>query len=336
MANSVLVIGATGAMGKAVVRALLADDQIEWTVRAFTRDPASKHADQLLAESGGRVELYQGHLDDEATVRRAFSGVDGAFVNTDFFSSLSVRHEYEQGLRVLEAARREGVPGLVYSSLDSVASITAGTVLCPHYDAKAGVASYIDMMRSDEFMRKEKGFYASAVSVLVTAPYYENFQSQFPPEPGRLTDGRDGMIFTHAGGGKPHPMIGLDDIAWFAREMLRHPAVWGGRTLRVLGDARTLDEVASDFEKATGIPAEWRDLPLEAVEQIPRFGHDLANMYRFYQEYGVDRDLSALRRIHPGLMTFADWLQRTGWRGERAAVQSSTIIAPTSGSRRTT
>lgn len=59
----VLVIGATGAQGLPVVRALLAPSSdgkaSPWKVRALTRDPTHRRAKEL--ESLG-VELYQGML----------------------------------------------------------------------------------------------------------------------------------------------------------------------------------------------------------------------------------------------------------------------------------
>ena len=57
----ILVIGATGAQGRAVVDALLAPDAAgnpsPYAVRALTRDPASKHAQDLTAQG---VECVQG------------------------------------------------------------------------------------------------------------------------------------------------------------------------------------------------------------------------------------------------------------------------------------
>lgn len=57
----ILVIGATGAQGQAVVNALLAPDNqgnpSPYTVRALTRDPASKHALELAARG---VECVKG------------------------------------------------------------------------------------------------------------------------------------------------------------------------------------------------------------------------------------------------------------------------------------
>jgi hypothetical protein len=167
-------------------------------------------------------------------------------------------------------------------------------------------------------MRKKPGFYSNKLSMLMTAPYFENFQSVFPPEP----DGKGGVIFRFAAADRPHPMIALADIGWFVAHMLANPQRWQGRALEIVGDDPTLPEVVQTFTRVTGIPANYEDMPLETVRQVPGFGHDLANMYEFIQTHGIQRDIAALRQIHPGLQTFKDWLQSSGWRGERREVQA--------------
>ena len=319
MSNTILVIGATGAMGRAVVQALLRETASRaWKVRVFTRDPASRRAQALKAENPDRIELYQGNLEDSEALGRAMSGMDGAFINTDFFSIMSVRGEFEQGVRALQAAEAAGVQHVVYSTLEATTLISDGQIPVPHFDAKAAVQHWVAMMRSDEFMRKVPGFYTNNVTMLMTAPYFENFQSVFPPEP----DGEGGYIFRFAAADKPHPMIALADIGWFAEHIFANPDRWKGRSLEILGDDPTLADVVQTFTNVTGLPARYEDMPLEVVRQFPGFGHDLANMYAFIQTHGIKSDLAALRAIHPRLLTFKDWLAASGWRGERREVQA--------------
>ncbi|MBY0404014.1 MAG: NmrA family NAD(P)-binding protein [Cyanobacteria bacterium] len=120
-----------------------------------------------------------------------------------------------------------------------------------------------------------------------------------------------------AAGGKPHPMISVDDIAWFSDYVLENQAEWRGKTLKIIAESLTIKEIASIYERVTGEPAEGRDLPLDAIEAIPGIGHDLANMHRFFQSGGVQRNVELLRSIHPGLKTFESWLQTSGWRPSR-------------------
>lgn len=322
--RTILVIGATGTQGRPVVERLLASETTRWTVHAFTRDPKSEKARALQALDAERVVLVQGSVDDAASLASSLENVDAVFCNTDFFSSMSVRTEYEQGVRVLESAREAGVEHVVYSSLDNAAGISGGRTPVPHYDAKAAVEGWIDMMRSDEFMRQEvDGWYSCHVTVLVTAPYYENVQTFFAPQWGELSDGREGWVFAMAAGGKPHPMIGAGDIAWFAEHALEHQAEWGGRTLRLIAESLTVEEIAAAFERASGVPAEGRDLPLEVIEGIPGVGHDLANMHRFFQSGGITRDEDVLVDIHPKISSFEAWIQSSGWRPDHPAAQSA-------------
>lgn len=53
--------------------------------------------------------------------------------------------------------------------------------------------------------------------------------------------------------------------------------------------------------------------------------HDITNMLRFFNEFRLDRDHAALRRLHPGLRTFEAWLKETGWRGDREEVQKDAV-----------
>jgi uncharacterized protein YbjT (DUF2867 family) len=259
----------------------------------------------------------RGDVDDAASLRAAMRGAGGVFCNTDFWTSLSPRQEYAQGVRALEAARAEGVTLFVWSSLDGAALATSGEVPVPHYDGKAAVEAHIALERSEAFMRRDaEPWYARHVATLVTAPYYENFAQFFRPERGPLPDGREGLTFALASGAAPHLMVALADIGAFARLMLADPATWGGRTLRILGDALTGPEIAATYERVTGTPAAWRDVPLDAVASGSPVGHDLAHMHRFFQAGGVVRDLAGLRRLRPGLLSFAAWLRQTG--GEAA------------------
>ncbi|WP_116201921.1 NmrA/HSCARG family protein [Amycolatopsis circi] len=310
-----LVIGGTGAMGSRVVTRLLADTDDEITV--LTRGPDSPRA---AARAHDRVRLIRGDASDPRSIDSTLNGVSRVFCNTDFFSAKSPLAEFTQGTNILETARQHGVDRFVWSSLDSPATLTAGRVLVPHYEAKAAVAAHIQLHRSEEMMRQQRdGWYTEHVSILVTSPYFENLQSRLSPE------GDQAAVFTLPLGSGRYPMIALADIAWFAVHMLEHWQSWGARDLAVSADSLTGTEIAATFERVTGTPARYEDLPLDALRaSIPDVGHDYAGMFGFFQQHDVathDRDLSLLRRLHPGLMTFEDWLRHTGWDGSRREVQ---------------
>ncbi|GAA0589386.1 NmrA/HSCARG family protein [Kutzneria viridogrisea] len=316
MSGRILVIGGTGTMGARVVARLLTTTLS--TVTVLSRSPDSPRV-RALAESGGdRVIVRPGNLDDPNSIRDAMRGVGWVFCNTDFFATASVPGEIGQGITALEAARDAGVERFVYSSLDSAAALTGGTIPVPHFDAKAAVAAWITAQRSDEMMRQTvDGWFTKHVSVLTTAPYYENLTTRLAPARGRLSDGRDGLIFTlPLGDSGRYPLIGLDDIAWFADFMLHSWQSWGARDLAVAADSLTGHQIARTVEDVTGTPAEYVELPLDVLQaSIPGVGHDYAAMARFIQHHDLvteTRDLPMLRRIHPEIRTFADWLRASG------------------------
>lgn len=308
-------------MGSSVVRRLLATRDAD--VAVLTRDPGSAKAVALAEFGAGRVRLVPGDLDDPHSLTRALDGIGRVFANTDFFATAEVHGEYRQGVGLLEAARAAGVDRFIWSSLDDAAALTGGTNPVPHYDAKAAVAAYIQLMRSDETMRRAAdGWYTSHVSILTTAPYFENLPRGLPPRPGPLPDGRDGLIFELALGDGRWPLIALDDIAWFAGHMFDDWQGWGARDLAVVAEGLTGAEIAATFEKVTGRPAAYRPVPPDVLtDAIPGVGHDFAAMFRFFQErdlFARDRDVAGLRALHPALLSFEAWLRSTGWDGSPA------------------
>ena len=322
--KKILVIGGTGAMGSRV--ALRLADSGSYRVSVLTRDPTSSQARDLVAQGGGRIELVRGDVGDIATVDAALAGADGVFCNTDFATTDSAIGEYRHGVAILESARAAGVDKFIWSSLDSAVTLTDGRVPVPHYDSKAAVAAYINLHRSEEMMRKTAdGWFTEHVCTLVTAPYMENLQLRLAPKRGDLGDGRDGFTFYLPLGEGRYPLISLEDIAWYAAHMFANWQGWGARDLSVVADNPTGGEIARQFEEATGTPSRYVPVPLDMVRaSIPDIGHDLAAMMEFFQErdlLAVDRDMALLKRLHPGLMTFKDWLGFTAWDGSERDIQ---------------
>lgn len=322
--KKILVIGGTGAMGSRV--ALRLADLSRYQVLVFTRDTNSQQASDLVSQGQGRIELVTGNVNDMETVRAALSAVDGVFCNTDFATTDSAVGEYRHGVAILEAAKAAGIDKFIWSSLDSAVTLTEGRVPVPHYDSKAAVAAYINLYRSEEMMQKEAdGWFTEHVSTLVTAPYMENLQLRLAPKRGDLGDGREGFTFYLPLGEGRYPLISLEDIAWYAVYMFENWQGWGARDLAVVADNPTGAEIAQQFEESTGVPTRYVPVPLDVVrESIPDIGHDLAAMMEFFQGRDVlrvDRDMALLKRIHPKLMTFKDWLAFTGWDGSERDVQ---------------
>ncbi len=108
--KTVLVTGATGRQGGAVIRHMLPKG---WRLRALTRNPAS-HAAKDLARQG--VEVVQGDLEATRSLEEICHGIYGIYSVQDFWS-VGAKREIQQGKNLADAAKKVGVEHFVYSSV---------------------------------------------------------------------------------------------------------------------------------------------------------------------------------------------------------------------------
>src|SRR5207253_10154011 len=123
--RTILITGVTGHQGGAVAQAL---QGAGFHLRGLTRKPDSERA-AALARHG--VEIVQGDLDDEATLRRALVGAWGVF-GVQNAGEAGVEREEAQGERLATLARESGVEHYVYTSVGSANKQTG----IPHFDNK--------------------------------------------------------------------------------------------------------------------------------------------------------------------------------------------------------
>src|SRR5215471_20489702 len=146
----VMVTGATGRQGGAVVRHMLPKG---WKLRALTRNPKN-YAAQELARKG--VEVAQGDLEDPASLDRAARGVYGIYSVQDFWS-IGVKREVQQGKNVADAAKKTGVEHFVYSSAGG-AERNSGI---DHFESKWEVENYIRKLGLPATMIRPVAFMAN-------------------------------------------------------------------------------------------------------------------------------------------------------------------------------
>jgi len=87
----IAVVGATGAQGGGLVRAILRDAEGHFRVRAITRDSNSEKAQQLASLG---AEVVAADVDDENSLKRAFEGADGAYCVTFYWPTSRRRRKW--------------------------------------------------------------------------------------------------------------------------------------------------------------------------------------------------------------------------------------------------
>ncbi|PIO23517.1 hypothetical protein AB205_0082030, partial [Aquarana catesbeiana] len=130
------------AQGGSVVKALLLDSS--YAVRAVTRD-VSKPAAVKLKEAG--AEVVAADMNDEKSLKSAFSGAYGAFVVTNFFDHFSKEKEFEQGKRIADICKLQGLKHVVFSGLENVHKLTGGKLKVLHFDGKGEVEEYFRQIK---------------------------------------------------------------------------------------------------------------------------------------------------------------------------------------------
>jgi len=280
----VLVAGATGRQGGAVVRHLRTKG---WKLRALTRNPDS-YAARQLAEKG--IELVQGDLDDPGSLERAARGVYGVYSVQDFWT-VGARREVQQGKNLADAARKAGVEHPVYSSVGG-AERNSGIM---HWETKWEVEKYIRGLKLP-------------VTVLRPVSFMETYHI-LEVEVGLLK----GKLADPIQGDKPYQTIATDDIGGFAALAFERPKDFIGMELEIAGSELTNIQAAKLFSRVLNRPVKFKKLPMVVVKLV--LGKEFYQMFHWFNTKGYEANISELRRRYPEirLHTLEEWLREDGW-----------------------
>ncbi|MBI3698702.1 MAG: NmrA family NAD(P)-binding protein [Acidobacteria bacterium] len=111
----IAVVGATGAQGGGLVRAILKDGSSGLTARALTRDVNSDKAKELGSLG---AEVVAADVYDVESLKRSFQGAYGAFCVTFFWAHFSPEKELAGATAMARAAKHAGVEHVIWSTLE--------------------------------------------------------------------------------------------------------------------------------------------------------------------------------------------------------------------------
>jgi len=111
----IAIVGATGAQGGGLVRAIMSDVNSDFTARALTRDVNSEKA-KNLAKLG--AEVIAADVDDVESLKRAFAGAYGAYCVTFFWEHFSPEKELSHAKSLANAAKDTGIEHVIWSTLE--------------------------------------------------------------------------------------------------------------------------------------------------------------------------------------------------------------------------
>jgi uncharacterized protein YbjT (DUF2867 family) len=278
----IAVVGATGAQGGGLVRAILNEANSGFVARALTRKVDSDKAKEL-AKLG--AEVVAADLDDVESLKRAFAGAYGAFLLTNFWEHFSAEKELAQAKNMAQAAKQANLQHVIWSTLedtrkwiplsDNRMPTLKGKYKVEHFDAKG---------EADQLFRDA----GVPTTFLLTSFYWENL-IYFGAGPKKGPDGK--LALTYPMGDKKLP----------------------GKTVGIAGEHLTGAQMAAALTKALGQEVRYNDV---SPDEYRKFGfpgaEDMGNMFQFKRDFEEvfcgARNLAVARALNPSMQNFEKWL----------------------------
>lgn len=281
----ILVTGATGRQGGAVISALLALPSSP-KIHAFTRNPTSPAALALIDLSPSRITLVKGTFYDHLSLVAALqSPVSAVFFVTDNAVGGAAK-ELKQGETMVRALKEVGREvHVVYTSVDGAERRTG----VPHFEAKFQIEQMLRAFRPETTVLRPVGF-----------------MDQFPKRSSLQSFFFFGL-YEAVLGGKAVQWVATHDIGHFASLALTDPTKYSSRTIGIAGDDLSIDQVQDLYASLQGFRP-WRMPFPSSVTKV--FPEEIRLGLEWFQgEEVFNVDIARLRAEYPALLTFRQWLE---------------------------
>ncbi|WVW79638.1 hypothetical protein I302_101607 [Kwoniella bestiolae CBS 10118] len=314
--RAILVFGATGRQGSALINALLSSPGIEskHTILAVTRDPSTPRAQKLIQSERSRriIKVIKGNLNSPSEIFRQArelspSGdnkVWGVFSMQDkdpkIYPNYLDSPEVKQAFGLIDESIKNGVEYYVYTSGDRGGNDRSweNPTTVPHFKTKYHIERYLlDQIKEQN----------SSMRWTIFRPtmFYENLQPTFDIKIF-MTAYRDILR------NKKCQWISTVDIGVFVSKAFLTPEEYYGRAISLAGDEFTFEELDEKFRKVTGkgVPVTFGVLG----KTLGLAARDYQLMLECFRDDGYGADIEECRRIHPGMMGVEEWLrERSGY-----------------------
>ncbi len=301
----IAVLGSTGAQGGGLCRSILADAAGGFACRAVTRDTTKDKA-KALASAGAQV--VKADLDDVESLKKAFAGAHGVYAVTNFWEHFSGDKEKTQAKNIADAAKAAGVKHVIWSTLEDIRKfmkpddkrmpMLQEKYRVPHFDAKAEANAL---------------FSGLPTTFLVTSFYWDNLYT-FGLGPKKGDDGKLAWAFPM--GTAKMAGIAAEDIGKVAYGIFKAGTEYVGKTVGILGEALTIDEMGKVLSKVMGAgPIQYNAVEADAYRKFGFPGADeLGNMFQAYRDFAKEmlgnRSLDSTRKLNPAVQSFEQFVTK--------------------------
>jgi uncharacterized protein YbjT (DUF2867 family) len=278
--KSILVTGATGKQGGAVVRHLL---QTEFSVKALTRNPESAAAKRLLAEG---VEIVVGNLDDLESLESCLKGTYGVFSVQNYWEKgVGWTGEIRQGKKLADAAKSAGVQHYVQSSMAKGQKFEG----IKHFESKVAVEEHIARIKLP-------------YTIIGTVYFMDNILD--PKMGGSMTfPTLSGSISKET---RFH-LLSVDDLGGIVSAVFQNRDRFLNRRIDIASDCLTIAQMKDIYHKTSGRkPKSWK-IPNWILRFLNR---EFAMQLKWQDRPGWTFEFDRLRQIYPKLTSFEQFLRQ--------------------------
>jgi uncharacterized protein YbjT (DUF2867 family) len=275
--KKIVVTGATGNQGGAVVRNLLNKG---FYVKALVRNPAA-----ATVGPQHNLEIIKGDLDDPASYRSHLKDAAGVFCNLVF--KYGIDKEITQGIELVNASKQNNIEHFVYSSVIGC-DLNTGI---PHWESKFKIEEHL----------KTSGI---NYTILRPASLYENML--IPQVKSRILKGR---LVLPTQKNTMQQFISSEDIGKIATMIFSAVEKFRGRTITLAAEQMNGEQLASTFSRAMGREIKFQQLPMFITRFV--MGRDLTKMFRWINNNDacLVKDMDALQNEFPGMLRLEEWIK---------------------------
>lgn len=292
--RSILVTGATGKQGGALISALL-NRSNPFHIYALTRNKDSKSA-QLLA-SKPNISIIEGDLNDSQAIFKQTPNIWGVF--SVQLPLPNAQKEEERGKALTTAAVKAGVSHLVYASADRGGPRSDhDQTFVPHFASKFNI---------EQDLRQQAASSKQAMTWTILRPVA--FMENLTTTPAFFSRAFATM-WQQNGAERKMQLISTVDVGRIAADafLQSNQDTFRNKALSIAGDELSPKEADAIFQKELGM-----EMPktFDFMGRLLRFAlkEQLGLMFDWMRSEGFGADVKATRELQPRALDFATWLR---------------------------
>jgi uncharacterized protein YbjT (DUF2867 family) len=305
MSRAILITGATGKQGSAVVDALVAKEPSDFVLLAVTRNTQSAGAKRLAAKSP-QIKLVEGDLNNVPALFHSAKQVAGTIplwgvysVQVAMGKGVTSGGEVKQGKAMVDESIKESVEHFVYGSVDRGGDEQSwnNPTPVPHFKTKHEIEHHL--RDSTAGTKSSMGW-----TILRPVIFMDNMTPGFTSKVF-MTMLRDTMQ------DQPLQWVATKDIGYFAAEAFHNPAVWNKKAIGLVGDELTFSQLNETFKTVTGHPV---GTTFGILGKALKYGvSEMGLMVDWFKSNGYRADLAENRKAYPQMTTMEAWLRNSAF-----------------------